>query len=196
MWRFLQAIFEREDDDDEVKGAAKKWGKRAGYVGRGVIYAGLTYSTIHLLIDSTEPSQNQKAQQTTSTVFDWPAGRWLVAVAGLCVIGAGLWNVYRGLTANFEDKWRGGMSPGERKWGKRAGVVGHLARGVVFAMIGIFLTKAAIEYDPKDAIGLDGALQKLADAPYGAWVLGATAVGLMAYGLYCLVDARYRDVTA
>jgi hypothetical protein len=66
---------------------------------------------------------------------------------------------------------------------------------VVFALIGVFVTKAAIDYDPKDAIGLDGALQKLAHQSYGPWLLGLTAAGLVCYGIYCLVDARYRDVS-
>jgi hypothetical protein len=195
LWRFVQAIFEREDSDDgQAKGAA--WGKRAGYVGRGVIYAGLTYTTLKLLVDGGgQQPQNQQAKQTTSTVFDWPAGRWLVAIGGLAVIAAGIWNVYRGLSTKFEDKWRGGMSRTERTWGGRAGVVGHLARGLVFGLIGVFVFKAAVDYDPDDAIGLDGALQKLADAPYGPWVLALTALGLLAYGVFCLVDARYRDVS-
>lgn len=196
VWRFVQAIFEREEDEDEAKGAAKKWGKRAGYVGRGLIYAGLTVTTITLLTGSGGgKSQNEQAEGTTSTVFDLPAGRWLVLLAGLAIVGAGLWNVYRGVSTKFEEKWRGGMSKVERTWGTRAGVVGHIARGIVFGLVGVFLAKAAIEYDPDDAIGLDGALQKLAEAPYGPVLLGLTAAGLVAYGVFCLVDARYRDVS-
>jgi len=87
------------------------------------------------------------------------------------------------------------MSEVERRWGGRAGLAGHVARGVVFGLIGVFLTKAAFDYDPNDAIGLDGALQKLVDSPYGPYLLGLTAIGLICYGLYCLVDARYRDVS-
>jgi hypothetical protein len=83
-----------------------------------------------------------------------------------------------------------------RAWGGRVGAVGHLARGVVFTLIGVFVIRAALQYDPKEAIGLDGALQKLARADYGPYLLGLTAVGLIAYGVYCLVDARYRDVSA
>jgi hypothetical protein len=88
------------------------------------------------------------------------------------------------------------MGPAARKWGGRAGVVGHVARAIVFGLIGIFVIRAALEYDPKEAIGLDGALRKLAQAEYGPWLLGVTAAGLVAYGVYCLVDARYRDVSA
>jgi hypothetical protein len=197
IWRFIQAIFEHEDEhENEAKSTSKKWGKRAGYVGRGLIYAGLTYTTIKLLTDAGgQQSQNQSAKQTTSTVFDWPGGRWLVTIGGLAVLGVGIWNVYRALGRKYEEKWRSGMSRTERTWGSRAGLIGHLARGVVFGLVGIFLLKAALEYDPDEAIGLDGALQKLANAPHGPWVLALTALGLFAYGLYCLVDARYRDVS-
>ncbi len=196
LWRFIQAYAEREGDDDE-KAALKKWGKRAGYVGRGLIYASLTFTTVKLLVDAgQQQSQNAKAQQTTATVLDWPAGRWLVGIGGICLVGAGLWNAYRAVTKKFEDKWRTGeMNETERTWGGRVGIAGHLARAVVFTLIGIFVIKAALEYDPNEAIGLDGALQKVADAAYGPYLLGLTAAGLLCYGLYCLVDARYRDVS-
>jgi hypothetical protein len=196
LWRFVQAVAVRGDDDGAT-GTAKEWGKRAGYVGRGLIYAGLTYSTVRLLAGSGDrQSQSEKAQSTTAGVFDWPAGRWLVLLGGLAIAGAGAWNVYRALTKKFEDKWETGrMSKPERTWGSRAGVLGHLARGVVFGLIGVFLLKAAIEFDPNEAIGLDGALRKLADASYGPFLLGVTAAGLVCYGLFCLVDARYRDVS-
>jgi hypothetical protein len=196
IWRFVQAVAERGDDGGE-KGAAKKWGKRAGYVGRGLIYAGLTASTVKILLGSEQQqSQNQKTHHTAGMVMSWPAGRWIVGIAGLVIIGAGLWNLYRGIARKFEDKWRTQkMSHTERTWGGRAGVAGHVARFVVFGLIGVFVAKAAIDYNPNDAIGLDGALQKLSDAAYGPYLLGLTAFGLVCYGVYCLVDARYRDVS-
>ncbi len=86
------------------------------------------------------------------------------------------------------------MGREERRWYTLLGVAGHLARAVVFALAGIFLIRAAWQYDPKEAIGLDGALCKLVNADWGAVLLGATAAGLMAYGLFALVQARYREV--
>jgi hypothetical protein len=197
IWRFVEALAEGEGEADE-KGALKKWGKRAGYIGRGLIYAGLTITAVKLLIGAGgQESQNEKAHKTTATVLDWPGGRWLVGIAGATIVGAGLWNLYRAVTKKFEDNWRADeMSEAERTWGGRAGMAGHIARGVVFALIGIFVTKAAIEFDPRDAIGFDGALRKLAEASYGPYLLGLTAGGLLCYGLFCLVDARYRDVSA
>jgi Domain of Unknown Function (DUF1206) len=197
LWRVVQSVAVR-CDDDEAKEHAKVWGKRAGYLGRAAIYVGLTYSTVAIVVGAGGgKSQNDKAHRTTATVLDWPAGRWLVGIAGLVIVGVGLWNLYRGLTRKFEDKWKTGeMSSTERRWGGRAGLVGHAARFVVFGLIGVFVIEAAIEYDPREAIGLDGALQKLAGASYGPYLLGLTAAGLVCYGVYCLVDARFRDVSA
>ncbi len=197
LWRFVQAFAEREDDEGEAKGDAKKWGKRTGYVGRGLIYAGLTFTTIKILTGSGgQQSQNRQARKTAAAILDWPGGRWIVGVVGLCIVGAGLWNAYRGIAKKFEDRWRTTeMSETARRWGARAGVLGHLARAVVFTLVGVFVVKAAADYDPNKAIGLDGALQKLVNQAYGSWLLGITAAGLFAYAVFCLVDARYRDVS-
>jgi hypothetical protein len=194
LWRFVQAYAERPGRED---GPAQVWVKRAAYAGRGLVYVALTYSTIRILTGSGgQQSQSAKAHHSAAMVLSWPGGRWLVGGAGLGLVAVALWNLYRGLARKFEDKWRGGLTPGMQRWGAGAGVVGHVARFVVFALIGVFAIKAAADYKPKDAIGLDGALQKLAHASYGPWLLGLTAAGLFAYGVYCLVDARLRDVSA
>ena len=95
----------------------------------------------------------------------------------------------------FRDRLEEGRMHGAvRTWAIRSGVVGHIARGGVFAIIGIFLGKAAIEYDPDEAVGIDGALLKLVEQPYGKVLLGLVAAGLVAYALFCLVEARYRRI--
>jgi hypothetical protein len=181
LWRVVQAV------------RCDGWAKRAGYVGRALIYAGLAVSAIRIVAGAGggSGSQNEKAHKAAAVVLSWPAGTWLVGAAALVLIGVGVWNLYRGLSRSFEDKWVGGGET--RRWGRRAGVVGHTARFVVFALMGVFALKAAAEYDPTDAVGLDGALQKLAHQSYGQLLLGLTAAGLLAYALYCFVDARYRD---
>jgi len=190
LWRVAQALFERDQEE------TKRWGKRVGYLGRAGVYAALTYSALKLATGHTETqSQNERAHKATAHVLSWPAGRWLVGLAGACIVGAGLYNGYRGVTKSFEERWNTGeMNDNVRRWATRAGVVGLLARLVVFSLIGSFAIKAAIEYDPKEAIGLDGALQKLTHQSYGPWLLGVTAAGLLAYALFCFADARYRRV--
>ena len=191
VWRFAQAFFDKNNHGDGAKGLAK----RAGYFGRGAIYAGLTYSTIKIVSGAAPQSQNHKAHKTTATVLSWPAGKWLVGAAGLVLIGVGLWNGYRGLEKTFLKNWKTGeMSASAERWGTRSGVVGLPARMVVFALIGIFVVKAAYDYNPREAIGFDGALQKFASHSYGSWLLGLVAAGLLAYAVFCFFEARYRDV--
>lgn len=191
LWRFSEPFLEDGDDD-----GVKKYGKWAAWIGRGVVYAALAYGTVKLLVSAGgHQSQNAKAHKAAAEVLSWPAGTWLVGIAGACVVGVGLYNGYRGVARKFRDKWKTGeMNHAALQWGTRVGVVGLLSRMVVFALIGCFLVKAAVEYDPKEAIGLDGALQKLVHQSYGPWLLGLVAAGLIAYGLFCVVEARYRDV--
>jgi hypothetical protein len=191
LWRFAQTFFDKNDVGDGPKGLAK----RAGYFGSGTIYAFLTYSTVKIISGAAQQSQNQKARKTTATVLSWPAGKWIVGAAGLALIGVGLWNGYRGIKKEFLKDWMTEkMSGAAQSWGERAGVVGLLARMVVFVLIGIFLVKAAYDYSPREAIGLDGALQKLVNHSYGSWLLGIVGAGLLAYAVFCLFEARYRQV--
>ena len=86
------------------------------------------------------------------------------------------------------------MSQAEESAATGVGILGHLARCIVFGLIGAFLFRAAWEFDSKQARGLDGSLLEVAQQPYGEVLLGAVAVGLVAYGLYCFVQARYRRI--
>ena len=193
LWRLILVFASDVEDDEKLKG----WGERAANIVRVLIYGGLTFATLKILFGSgSSQSENEKAQETASTILSWPAGRWLVGIAGLVIIGIGLWNAYQGIAKKFEDEWRTGESETAQKWGRRAGVAGHLSRAVVFTLIGIFVIKASVEYEPSEAIGLDGALHKVATAPYGPYLLGIVAAGLICYALFCFVDARYHDVSA
>ena len=134
-------------------------------------------------------------QQTTAGVFERPFGRYLVYAAGLAFVGAAAFNGWRAVTCKFNKKLKTGeMSDAEEKAATGVGILGHLARMVVFGLIGSFLLKAAWEYDSKEARGLDGTLLEVSQQPYGGFLLGVVAVGLLAYALYCLVQARYRRI--
>jgi Domain of Unknown Function (DUF1206) len=134
-------------------------------------------------------------KQHTEAVLDWPGGRWLAGAIGLGVIGWGLGSAYRGVSRSFKDDLHPErMSETARRWTTRAGVVGYVARAVVFVLVGIFLVRAALDYDPDEAVGLDGALQKLAHQTFGPLLLGIVAAGLAVYGVFYLVRAAYREV--
>jgi hypothetical protein len=128
-------------------------------------------------------------------VLGWPGGQWIVGIAGVLFIGVALYQGYKGVTRKFLDEDKTGeMGPSTRRWITRIGVVGHLARMVAFGLIGIFVVKAAVDYAPRKAVGLDGALANLAHQSYGTFLLAVVAAGLVAFGVYSIADARYRRI--
>jgi hypothetical protein len=111
------------------------------------------------------------------------------------IIGVGLQQGYKGIRKKFlEDSKTERMSETVERSFTALGIFGHLARMVVFGLIGYFLVRAAIDYDPDKAVGLDGALTRLAHASYGPTLLGIVAAGLIGFAAYSIVDARYRRV--
>jgi hypothetical protein len=190
VWRFAVALLGEKVESEEDVGVAK----RLLYAARALVYASLCYSALALVL--TRGGGKSTTEDTaTATVFDWPAGRWLVGAAGLAIVGYGLWNGYRALSRNFEKDLKvEQMSSGERRLVCAVGRAGFAARGIVFTLIGALVVKAALEYDPNEPVGLDGALQRLSEQPYGPALLGTVAAGLIAFGLFSLARARYREV--
>lgn len=189
LYRLSEVIWGPVGEDDERKAALE----RVASVARVAIYGGLAVSALSLL--SGSGSSSGGAKQGTSTVFDLPAGRVLVFIAGAVMLGVAAYQTYTGLSRSFEDDLKTGeMNEGARRAARIAGVAGHLARSVVYSLIGIFLGKAAIEHQAKETKGLDGALQEIAQQSYGSLLLGLVAAGLVVMGVYSLIEARYRKL--
>jgi len=122
-------------------------------------------------------------------------GQWLVGTVGAVVIGLGFYEFYQAYTAKFCRKFNlNEMSDTEKTWATRIGRFGLAAKGVVYSIIGFFLIQAARQSKSKQVRGLEGALDSLARQPYGRWLLGVVALGLIAYGVYYIVQARYRRI--
>ena len=189
-WRLAQGLFDRDSEGEGAKGLAK----RAGAIGKAVLYGALCALTI-AKIAGAGGSDSGNEDKATAGVLGLPFGRYLVFAVAAGFIGAALFNLYRAVTCKFRKKLETEkMSEVEEDAATAVGVLGHLARFVIFGLIGAFLAQAAWEYEPKEAVGLDGALQKVAQQAYGGFLLGSVAAGLLAYALYCFVQARYRDV--
>ena len=190
LWRLAQGFLDRDNEGEDAKGLAK----RGGAVAKAAWYFLLAGLTVDRIVSSSGGGGSNE-QQTTAGVFDLPLGRYLVYGAGLAFLAAAAFNGYRAVTCKFNKKLKTAeMGDAEEKAATGVGILGHLARLVVFGLIGAFLLKAAWEFDPKEARGLDGALLELAQQPYGSLLLGTVAVGLLAYALYCFVQARYRRI--
>jgi Domain of Unknown Function (DUF1206) len=188
LWRLIRAIVghgaEQRDSGFE----------RFSSLDSGIAYGILCITAIQILTSSASGSSGSP-KETTGGVLAWSGGTVIVGAAGVILIGVAVYQAYKGLAKKFlEDANTGEMSEGVEKGYTALGVFGHVARAVIFALIGYGLLKAALDYNPKEAIGLEGALRNLADASYGPLLLGAVAAGLAGFALYSIVDARYRKV--
>ncbi len=191
LWRFVEAALGPPGGEKDSRKAALK---RVGYGARGLLYTGLCASAARLLVGADEGSgQENVTTDWTARVLGWPGGRLLVAVTGLVVVGAGLYIGWRGVKQKFAKRLKGyEMEPGERRWILRLGTVGNIARMVVFFIIGALLVVAAAQADAQEAVGIDGALRRLAARDYGPILLSVVALGLAAYGLFSFAEARFR----
>jgi hypothetical protein len=194
FWCFAQAILgeklETAKDVDVFK--------RIGLAALGLLYVGLCALCIGIVAGAGQTKQsggNKGETRATRFALEQPAGRYIAIAVGIGIVVAGLVLVGFGLTRRFRDELKEHQMGGtERKWFTAIGVVGYVARGVVIALVGFFIARAAWQYDPKEAVGLDGALENLARAAYGPFLLGVVAVGLFAYAAFSLVEARYREI--
>ncbi len=199
LWRFAQAL--QGDDPGPNRGRgqatdqARGWARRLGKVGQGLVYVAALATALSVLSGSGGGQGDQQGRTWTARVLGWPGGRLLVGAVGLVIVGAGLGLAAWGLGRRFEKQWRNGrMPPWLRTAAGAVGMAGFVARGLVFALLGLLLLKAAVVFDPNQAQGVDGTLRAIAAQPDGRVLLLAAAAGLAAFGLASFVDARYRKL--
>ena len=190
LWQAVRAALDTERKGADGKGMLA----RAMYAGVALVYVGLAYSALRIAMGvSSGQGSTEKTQDWTAWLLGQPLGPWLVGLAGVAFVANGLYQFYRAFKSNLtEDLRLTDVGAEHREWVTRLGRAGYAARGVAFAMIGAFLVSAAIHHNPEEARGLDGALATLAGQPFGPYLLFLVAVGLAAYGIFALVEARYR----
>jgi hypothetical protein len=185
LWRFSEAAWGRRDETDEKKRAAK----RLGSLANGLVYVGFGLLSVRTATGGSSSSQSG----WTAKVLNHSGGQTLVVVAGLVVMAIAVGLTVRGLKTDFEKHLDTGRMS-RRTYGavRRLGQVGYVARGAVFALVGVFVIKAAVDHEPGKAQGFDVALKSVAGAPFGQFLLMAAAAGLVCFGAYCFAEARYR----
>jgi hypothetical protein len=190
-WRVLQAVF----DADRHGRSLKAWAVRIGQAVSGLVYGGLALSAFELLDeleDVGEVDEEQKAHHTAGTILDLPYGDTLLIAAGLVVIAFGVGNVVQGLVQDFGKR----LNCDERTCRRVAPLakVGYGARGLASLPLGVFLVMAGVKARAGEARSWGGALQALEGQPFGGAALCLVAAGLIAFGLFGLVEARYRRI--
>lgn len=192
VWRIVAAATDAEGKGDEPT----KLAVRASQAARGIAYGVLGVQALRLLVDRGS-TESHAAQDWTARLLGMPFGRAIVGAVGLGVLGYAAYQVYRAVSDKAKKHLAlGEAGPTQATWIVRLGRFGIAARAVVFAMIGVFLLRAAMQRDSGEAGGIAQSLRALASGDYGRLVLGAVAFGLIAYGVYQLATARYRQMRA
>lgn len=187
IWRLGEAAIDPSD-----QGVLK----RIGYAARGVVYLAFFGTALSLALGSSNAGGGSAEQQdATARLLALSFGRPLVAAVGLGIMAVGAWNGWTGITRRFEkDLKRFEMSSGQCSVTVKLGVVGHVARMAAYLVSGGFVVRAALRFDPNEGVGLDAALHELGGNRWGVPMLGMVAAGLIAFGAYQFLLARYRQV--
>lgn len=191
LWRLLCAV-----TGDPVEGSEPK--DRLKYTALGVIYLSLAITTLGVTIANwtgsddtaqTQGSGGEGSEQAASRLFEWPGGRWLVGILGVAVIGFAGYNFYKQvITKKFTER----LDTADDSWVVRLGLIGYTAQSMVYAIVGYFFVQAAIAFKSSKAEGPSGALIELADTTLGVVALWIIAIGLFAYGIFRIAEAKYR----
>ena len=159
---------------------------------KAVVFAALGYSAGAAALGAGSSSA-QSQQQATSGVLGWPGGRVIVIVAGLVIIGVGVAAIVKGVRKSFaEEIDTSPLSPTLRTAVARLGQVGYIAKGLALGVVGGLLSYATLTFDPRKVQGLDGAMHTILAQPFGRFLLTAVALGFAAFGLFAILQSRYR----
>ncbi|EFG65699.1 integral membrane protein [Streptomyces sp. SPB074] len=189
LWRLSEAAFGASGPDGD------KAHKRLLSGGRAVFYGFVAYSVLSFAAGAGGTgSSDNKSKDVTATALGWPGGRWIVAVAGAVVVGAGVWILVRAVLRKFRKHLKTGeMGRRTERVVDVTGVAGGVARGVLFGTAGVFAVVAAVRFEPKKAKGMDDTLRSFTETPAGPWLLVVIAVGLLCFGCFSVASARYRE---
>ena len=187
LWQTSEAIWGHPDRD-----RAQRIRKQVASVAKAAVYATLAVSAALVALGSGS-SSSQSQEQATTGVLAWPGGRVLVVAVGLAIIAVGIAGIVKGAKQSFtEEIETSSMSPAARTGVLRLGQVGYIAKGLALAVVGGLLTYATLTFDREQAQGLDGALQTILAQPFGRFLLTAVALGFVAFGLFAILQSRYR----
>jgi hypothetical protein len=185
-WGIVRAVFDPLGKGHDMKGVFA----RLGFLVSAFGYAILILPTYDYITGASRTANGSSTQKFISSVMGMPWGRWAVCLLGLATLAGGLYQIYLGFKSDFDHQFQTyALTPQETKLVTDVGRFGTAARGVVFALVGVLITLAAYHANPRQPVGMDTALATLLHQPYGIWLLGVIAVGLIAFGFYSMLCA-------
>ena len=186
MWGIIRAVVDPQDRGHHIGGILR----RLGYLTSAIAYIGMLAATASYLVTAIA---NDSSSNWTASVRSHPQGALVVAIVGVCwVLGAGLAQIVDGWTGNFmRDFDEARMGPAARHWALVMGRTGMISRGVVFTVIGALFIASSTHASTRHTVGMDDALLQILHRPFGRLMLGVAGAGLMAFGCFAAMCARW-----
>ena len=189
VWRVVEAILDPDGRGSNLKGLAL----RASFAFRGLFHGALGVAAFRAALGDRSGGSNSQARELTASAFRMPGGELLIYAGAAFVAGYGVYQLYRSYASKLGRQLElGALSAEMRPWVVRISRFGIAARGIIFCLIGFFLARAAHQHDAREVGGVRESLNTL--AALGRWPFAIVAVGVIAYGVYELVNARYRRI--
>jgi Domain of Unknown Function (DUF1206) len=187
LWRAVCAALDPLHEGHSLGGLVN----RAGFASSAMAYAALLVVTIRFIMGSHPHGTTSYAWITQ--LLAKPYGAWLIGIAGLAtIVGSVIGEIVPGIRGSFRsDLDLARRSDSEHRWAMRMGRIGIITRGIVFAIIGIYLVAAAFHANPHHQTGTDGALLGLARQPFGLALLAGAGIGLIIFGVFSMMCARW-----
>ncbi|HJU64586.1 MAG TPA: DUF1206 domain-containing protein [Gemmatimonadaceae bacterium] len=190
LWRLVQAFVDPEHKGTGAKGIAL----RMSYAFRAAVYSVFGVQAVRMLTGDQVSGGGEK-KELAARAMDAPAGPWLVGAIGAGLLGYALYQLYRAWKAKIDRRLAlGSLSPRAERAVVGISRFGIAARGVVFGAAGVLFIRAALQHDPSEAGGVSESLRLLLNQPNGVWILATVSIGLIAYGVYQALEARYRHI--
>jgi uncharacterized protein DUF1206 len=189
IWQAFEAAVGHHED----RGRTRTF-ERLASAGRTIIYLYFAYTAWKVFKDAPASSADSQ-QQTSEGLMGSTGGRFLLVLAGLALAALGVGLVWYGVKKRFEKHLNTGqMSPSTHKLAQRLGMAGYSAKGVAYGIAGLLFVVAAVTYDAAKARGLDATLNAVREQAYGSILLTLIALGVLAFGLFCFFQSKYRKV--
>lgn len=187
LWGVIRAVMDPLHKGHDLKGLII----RGGFLLSAASYALLIPSTYGFISGAGSSASNgAQTQQSLSAILATPAGKIVLVLIGLVVIAGGVVQILAGVNSKFDQQFKTyTMNAREVRWATQLGRFGTVIRGLILALIGVLVCLAAFQSNSSQGIGIDSVLTALMRQPYGSWILGIVAVGLMAFGAYSVLGA-------
>jgi len=187
LWGVIRAVLDPLHKGHDLKGLIE----RGGYLFSAASYALLLPATYGFISGAGSTAQTgAQTQQSMGSIMTMPWGPWALGLIGLAVIAGGVHQILAGFNNSFNKQFQTyDMTARQVKWATQLGRFGTATRGLIFALVGGLMCLAAFQTNASQGVGVDSVLATLLKQPYGIWLVGIVAVGLMAFGVYSILSA-------